>query len=84
MITVLPPPSADAGHGVLVRHRPREPQRIVDRRLVVRVGPHPHAAAGRAERGGVDGDQAVQPGRPVMEGVQRLVVLEGGRREDRS
>ena len=51
-----------AGHGVLVTHAARQAQRIGERRGVVGIGPTPHTAGGRAQMGGVDGDNRMQTG----------------------
>ena len=66
------------GHGVLVGHGPREPQRVVQRRLGVGIGPHAAAAGGGAAGRGMHGDDAFQAGFFVGEGVDAFVALEGG------
>ena len=87
MITPLPPPEREPGHGGLEGHRPREPQDVAHRGASVAVGPHP-AAAERGPAGGrVHRDHREQPRAAPAADEKRFVCERLGvvdRREPRA
>src|SRR5690606_5157699 len=64
-------------NGRLVRHAPRQPQRVDDCFLVVAVVPEARAAERRSECGVVDCDDAAIAGRRLVTEHQLLVVVLG-------
>src|SRR4051812_41452111 len=64
------------GHGVLEAHAAREPERIRDRFIRAGVRPHAATAGGRAQRGGVDGDDGAQRRGAVIPEGDDLVAVE--------
>jgi len=71
----LAPAERQPGQRVLVRHALRETQHVRQRRVVVRIRPHPDAAEPRPERGVVKGDDGAQPARAVMADHDLLVFV---------
>ena len=71
-----------AGNGVLVGHATRQPQCVGQRIAVVGVSPATTAACRRAERGRVHRYDRAQPGRFIVEVMQRFVIIEFGVIED--
>jgi hypothetical protein len=65
-----------AGHGILIAHPPRQPQRILQAVRRIIVTPIAAAACRRAQMGGVDGDDRFQPAFLVPDEVQVLVRVE--------
>lgn len=68
----------EAGERVLVGHAAGEVERVLQRRLLRGVGEEPGPAEGRAEGGGVDGDDRLQSGGAVVAQHDLLVAVAGG------
>ena len=67
-----------SGHGVLVTHAARQPQRVRERRRVIVIGPPARATGGRSECRRMDRDDRGQPGRGIMGEMHRFVRVEIG------
>ena len=70
----------EPGQRRLVGHPAGEVEDVVERVLLGGVGVEAGAAQGRAERGGVDGDDRLQPGRLVV--AEHDLLMAGGPGED--
>ena len=66
------------GHGVLVAHPARQPQRVGQRVGVIGIMPHPRAARGGPEVGRMHRDDRAQPALRVGDEMKRFVRVEVG------
>jgi hypothetical protein len=71
----LAPTEVEPGGRRLVRHAPGEAEDVLQRVLLGGVGVEAGAAEGRAQPGGVDGDDRPEPARPVVAEHDLLVAV---------